>query len=115
MELFNGMSDDQTALLGCFAALLVTGTMMSLSYYVGRFFQRSQQSPEPTEPQTLRMPDPDVGPRQASQANAAVSQESPFAGPLERLRRRTFLLVVWKRTRQNLTSSCTMSGQPTRW
>ncbi len=58
MELFHGMSDDQTALLGCFSALLVTGTMMSLSYYVGRFFQRSHQSPEPTEPQTLRMPDP---------------------------------------------------------
>ncbi len=58
MELFHGLSDDQTALLGCFTALLVTGTMMSLSYYVGRFFQRSHQSPEPTEPQTLRMPDP---------------------------------------------------------
>jgi hypothetical protein len=58
MDLFNGLSDDQTALIGCAAALAVCGTIMSLSYYVGRFFQRSQHSPEPHEPQTLRMPDP---------------------------------------------------------
>ena len=58
MDFLNGLSDDQTALLGCACALLVTGTMMSLSYYVGRLQKRAQSTPEPTEPHTLRMPDP---------------------------------------------------------
>lgn len=58
MDFINGLSDDQTALLGCAAALLVCGTIMSLSYYVGRFFHKAQATPEPNEPQTLRMPDP---------------------------------------------------------
>jgi hypothetical protein len=35
-ELWNSLTDDQVALLGCAAALFVTGTMMSLSYYIGR-------------------------------------------------------------------------------
>ncbi len=58
MDFLNGLSDDQTAFIGCAFALLASGTIMSLSYYVGRFFQKSQQSPEPHEPQTLRMPAP---------------------------------------------------------
>lgn len=58
MDFLSGLSDDQTALIGCAAALLVSGTMMSLSYYVGRLFHKSQATPEPHEPQTLRMPDP---------------------------------------------------------
>jgi hypothetical protein len=39
MELFQTLNDDQTAMIGCAAALFVSGTLMSLSYYVGRFFQ----------------------------------------------------------------------------
>lgn len=35
MELLNTLSDDQLALLGCFAAIVVSATVMSLSYYVG--------------------------------------------------------------------------------
>lgn len=35
MELLNQLSDDQLALLGCFAAIVVSATIMSLSYYVG--------------------------------------------------------------------------------
>jgi len=35
MELLNTLSDDQLALLGCFAAIVVSATIMSLSYYVG--------------------------------------------------------------------------------
>lgn len=58
MDLFNGLSSDQTAVIGCAAAIVVCGTVMSLSYYVGRFFHGSQHSPEPNEPQTLKMPDP---------------------------------------------------------
>ena len=67
MEILNGLSDDQTALFGCAAALMVCGTIMSLSYYVGRFFHKTHQSPEPNEPQTLRMPAPlAIGPRNLS-------------------------------------------------
>lgn len=58
MELFNGLSSDQTAVIGCAAAILVCGTMMSLSYYVGRFLHGSQNAPGPNEPHTLKMPDP---------------------------------------------------------
>jgi len=36
IELWKSLSDDQMALAGCAAALLVTGTIMSLSYYIGR-------------------------------------------------------------------------------
>ncbi|HEV8002654.1 MAG TPA: hypothetical protein VGP63_22395 [Planctomycetaceae bacterium] len=36
IELWKSLSDDQMALVGCAAALLVTGTIMSLSYYIGR-------------------------------------------------------------------------------
>ncbi len=75
MEFLNGLSDNQTALLGCAIALLMSGTMMSLSYYVGRLFQRvkqQQQSPEPTEPQTLRMPKP-----MALRSHAAHTSATP--------------------------------------
>jgi hypothetical protein len=36
IELWKSLSDDQMALVGCAAALMVTGTIMSLSYYIGR-------------------------------------------------------------------------------
>jgi hypothetical protein len=36
MELFSTLSDDQIALLGCATALVATGTLMSLSYFLGR-------------------------------------------------------------------------------
>jgi hypothetical protein len=36
IELWKSLSDDQMALVGCAAALIITGTMMSLSYYIGR-------------------------------------------------------------------------------
>jgi hypothetical protein len=36
VELWKSLSDDQMALVGCAVALLVAGTIMSLSYYVGR-------------------------------------------------------------------------------
>lgn len=39
MELFQNLSDDQTALLGCFAALVTSGLLMSVSYYVGQWNQ----------------------------------------------------------------------------
>jgi hypothetical protein len=35
-EIFKTLSDDQIALVGCAAALTVAGTIMSLSYYIGR-------------------------------------------------------------------------------
>ncbi len=36
MDLFSNLSDDQVALLGCATALVVSGAVMSLSYYIGR-------------------------------------------------------------------------------
>ena len=36
MELFSTLSDDQIALLGCATALVTTGTLMCLSYFLGR-------------------------------------------------------------------------------
>lgn len=36
IELWKSLSDDQMALVGCAVALMVTGTIMSLSYYIGR-------------------------------------------------------------------------------
>lgn len=32
----NHLSDDQWALIGCAAALVLSGTMMSLSYFIGQ-------------------------------------------------------------------------------
>ena len=34
MDLFSGLSDDQTALVGCFVALVVCGGIMALSFYL---------------------------------------------------------------------------------
>lgn len=36
MEIFSGLSDNQTALVMCGAALLVCGSIMSLSHFIGR-------------------------------------------------------------------------------
>ena len=36
LELLKSLSDDQIALVGCATALLMMGTIMSLSYYIGR-------------------------------------------------------------------------------
>lgn len=36
MELFSNLSDDQIALLGCAVALVTTGSIMCLSYFIGR-------------------------------------------------------------------------------
>ncbi|MCA9112669.1 MAG: hypothetical protein KDA52_22145 [Planctomycetaceae bacterium] len=39
MDLLQNLTDDQTALLGCFAALTASGLLMSLSYYIGQLNQ----------------------------------------------------------------------------
>ena len=36
MEFLSTLSNDEIALLGCAIALLSTGTLMCLSYYIGR-------------------------------------------------------------------------------
>jgi hypothetical protein len=46
MEFFSNLSDDQIALLGCAAALVTTGTIMSLSHFLGR--SRTESAPMPT-------------------------------------------------------------------
>ena len=45
-ELFRRASDDQLALIFCGAALLVCGTIMALSYYVGQWGVRPAESAE---------------------------------------------------------------------
>jgi hypothetical protein len=37
MNLLSTLNDDQIALLGCAGALLATGSLMSLSYFLGRW------------------------------------------------------------------------------
>ena len=44
MEMLNTLSDDQLALLGCAVAIVVSATMMSLSYYLGPASRRPQSS-----------------------------------------------------------------------
>lgn len=36
MDIFNSLSDDQVALLGCACALVISGTVMWISYFLGR-------------------------------------------------------------------------------
>ena len=36
MQTITTLTDDQVALIGCAVALLVTGTIMSLSFYLGK-------------------------------------------------------------------------------
>ncbi len=55
MEFFQTLTDDQKALVGCVAALLTCGTLMSLSYYVGQMFRKNDQ-PATAEPHILRFP-----------------------------------------------------------
>jgi hypothetical protein len=39
----NHLSDDQWALIGCAAALVLSGTLMSLSYFIGQARRASRQ------------------------------------------------------------------------
>ena len=53
MDLLSGLTDDQTALLGCAVSLAVCGLLMVLSYYVGQVRRRQPQ--ESALPTTLRL------------------------------------------------------------
>ena len=61
MDILNGLSDDQTAMAGCAVVLLVSATLMSLSYYIGRASRKREQpivsksiaEPELLTPDTL--------------------------------------------------------------
>jgi len=52
-ELLKSLTDDQIALLGCAAALTVAGTIMSLSYYIGRG-RTAATKRMPSEPTVLK-------------------------------------------------------------
>lgn len=52
LELIKTLSDDQIALLGCAAALSLAGTIMSLSYYIGRG-RLAQTGPKSSRPLML--------------------------------------------------------------
>jgi hypothetical protein len=47
MELFSNLSDDQIALLGCATALVSTGSLMCLSYFIGRGRMQGAQAASP--------------------------------------------------------------------
>ncbi|HUE16149.1 MAG TPA: hypothetical protein VMR25_18400 [Planctomycetaceae bacterium] len=47
MELFSNLSDDQIALLGCATALVSTGSLMCLSYFIGRGRMQRSRSATP--------------------------------------------------------------------
>ncbi len=64
VELWKSLSDDQMALVGCAVALMVTGTMMSLSYYIGRG-RISQNRQTASEPLVLDSPVPQLVPTAA--------------------------------------------------
>lgn len=60
LNLLQSASDDQTALLGCAAALIAAGTIMYLSYFVGparREEQNQRRLRIPSQPQPLRRSD----------------------------------------------------------
>jgi len=61
MDLLQNLSDDQTALLGCFLALAGSGLLMSLSYYIGQWNQSAK-------PATHRLPQHRADERQKSKA-----------------------------------------------
>ncbi|REJ72097.1 MAG: hypothetical protein DWQ34_13040 [Planctomycetota bacterium] len=44
MDIVQGISDDQLALLGCAGALLAAFTVMGVSYHVGRLLRGEQSS-----------------------------------------------------------------------
>ena len=53
MDMLQGLSDDQTALMGCVLALTVCSGILSASYLVGLTFGRRRAGSEP--PDTIRM------------------------------------------------------------
>ena len=62
MDVLAEFSDDQVALMGCFAALVCSGAVMSLSYYLGGHARGKSQVPhlsaagEETRARVLKMP-----------------------------------------------------------
>jgi hypothetical protein len=59
------LTDDQFALVGCVVALIVSGTLMSLSYYLGRAL-RGQGDRTVDLPGTIRLQSPAPGVRTAA-------------------------------------------------
>ena len=51
MDFFSSLGDDELALLGCTGALLLCGTLMSLSYFIGKKLNPTADE----EPQTLTL------------------------------------------------------------
>jgi hypothetical protein len=47
MEFLSNLSDDQIALLGCATALVSTGSLMCLSYFIGRGRMQTARASSP--------------------------------------------------------------------
>jgi len=69
MDMLSHLTDDQIALLGCAGALILSGTAMSLSYYVGRFRSRTSHS-QPSAPELRVQAVDDSGQSKKDRADA---------------------------------------------
>jgi hypothetical protein len=72
LEVLKSLSDDQIALVGCAIALLLMGTIMSLSYYIGRG----------------RMSSADQKARRSAAFESEAGRSQPIASPAVATRRR---------------------------
>jgi len=66
MDLLNNPSDDQVALMGCAAALLFSGGLMYVSYFVGRLRQTDDTKARSIPMEPTRTADSDSPERKAA-------------------------------------------------
>jgi len=66
MELFTNAADDQIALMGCAAALLFSGGLMYISFFVGRHGQNEETTSRSIPLAPVQKTDPDSSERKAA-------------------------------------------------
>ena len=66
MELFNNASDDQIAVMGCAAALLFSGGLMYVSFFVGRHGQNEETTSRSIPMAPVQKTDSDSSERKAA-------------------------------------------------
>jgi len=66
MELFNNASDDQIALMGCAVALLFSGGLMYVSFFVGRHGQTQDTTSRSIPMAPVQKTDSDPSERKAA-------------------------------------------------
>lgn len=66
MELLTNAADDQIALMGCAAALLFSGGLMYISFFVGRHGQNEETTSRSIPLAPVQKTDPDSSERKAA-------------------------------------------------